>query len=107
MKKKKFSEKFYEVLKVQNDGAIEGCLTMPKERFIAILDEEIMNYGRDTHAEVGMGIYRLIEEKRKDHVNDYDILEIVIKVCTDLISKSPESAMEFASRLKRYDGTGM
>jgi len=98
--KKTFSEKFYEVLRVQDDGEIEGCVSMPKERFLSILDEEIINYGKDTQAEIGMGIYKLVEQKKKENIGVEEILEMVINLCKGLIANSPESAMEFSSRLE-------
>lgn len=104
--KKQFSEKFYEVLRVNNDGLIDGCLSLPKERFLNILDEEILNFGKDTQAEIGMGIYKLIEEQKKAHKSPMEILEMIINICKGLISHSPESALEFSSRLESLHGRG-
>lgn len=77
---------------------------MEKEKFIEALDEEIANYSRDTQAELGMGLYKLINEKRKSNVPDNEIVDMLINICKGFIEKSPECAMEFSKRLEERHG---
>lgn len=97
---KSFAKKFYEKIKIQGTGVIE----IEKDRFVEMLDEEIENYAKDTQAEVGMGIYKIIMERKKCSLSDSEILKMVENICVGLINKSPECAMEFGKRLEQKHG---
>lgn len=101
---KKFIERFYEEIKLNNDGEIPGCFSMTKDRFIQILDEMLNNFGNDTQAEVGAGIYKMIQKLRMYSISDNEIVEKIFDLCKKLMSYSPESALEFSSIMEKESG---
>jgi hypothetical protein len=65
-----------------------------KDNFFEYLKDEIQNYVKDSQAEIGMGIYQIIIERRKI-LSDTILLDTVLNICQSLINKSPECALEF------------
>lgn len=93
-----FANKFWEKIHLDRyDGLV--VTSMKKEEFLDVLEKEIDIYGKDTQAEVGMGIYTIITERRKV-ISDSLILDTLINVCKGLINKSPECALEFSKQLE-------
>lgn len=93
-----FASRFFKKVNLEEyDGML--FVNMESNRFLEILEEEIDNFGKDTQAEVGMGIYKIIAERRKV-ISDSLILDMLINVCKGLINKSPECALEFSKQIE-------
>lgn len=100
---KSFAKRFYEKIKPKVAENM-FCVEMGKEKFIEALDEEIESYAKDTQAEVGMGIYKIIQERKKVNLSDSEILKMIENLCMELMNKSPECAMEFSKRIEERHG---
>ena|SRR5690606_4019806 len=100
MKTKQLIEKLkikFEIIEHMSAVVID----MTEKKFIETLEEEIEGYTKDTQAEIGMGIYKIISERRKV-MSDSLVLDTLINVCKGLINKSPECALEFSKQLEGY-----
>lgn len=94
--KKYLAEKIYKKI---NELEYVNRMNIPKEDFIKAMEEEIEFYANDTQAEIGMGMFTLIIEKRK-YMSDTVILDSIINLCKGLINKSPECALEFSKQME-------
>ena len=101
--RKNLAEKVCEALMEQNKYITENCFIMPCKTFALKVQQEVENFMADTQAEMGMGIAFLIKEKKKNNVNTEEILESVCRLCIDLISHSPECALEFTKLLENLE----
>ncbi len=104
MKKKNFSQKFYDEIKDLNENSGDEDIMISRDKFLSILEEEFNNYTKDSLAEVGMGIYKLIEHNKKMNICSDTIINNIVNVCRNLISNSPESAMEFSTIIGKRHG---
>lgn len=96
--KKYIAEKIYKKI---NELEYVYWMNIPKEEFIKAVEEEIEAHANDTQAEIGMGIYKIITERRKV-IPDSLIIDSLINVCKGLIEKSPECALEFSKLIEGY-----
>ncbi len=94
--KKYLAERIYKKI---NELEYVYWMNIPREEFMKAVQEEIEAHTNDTQAEIGMGMYKIITERRKVFPDSL-IVDALINVCKGLINKSPECALEFSKQLE-------